>query len=226
MSTKLGSRCQDDFEMNLSYKVGDNPTNVDKNRKSFFSSLGVSENELAIPLQIHSATVLVVDAPGEFQECDALITDTNGIALVVTVADCVPIMLFDPGQKVIGIVHAGWRGTADKIVMRTVEKMQEKFGTETKNILAYIGPSAGSCCYEVSKDVAVKFENKIVPCNTTKIFVDLKKENAAQLQKQGVRAEDIEVSTHCTICENQLFHSYRRDGRTSGRMMAVMCQKP
>jgi copper oxidase (laccase) domain-containing protein len=104
--------------------------------------------------------------------------------------------------------------------------MQEEFKTDTKNILAFIGPSAGVCCYEVNQDVAVKFENKIVPYNKTKTFIDLKKENACQLNKMGVPARNLEVSTHCTICEKQLFHSYRRDGKRAGRMMAVICLKP
>ena len=111
------------------------------------------------------------------------------VALVVTIADCVPILLFDPIKKAIGAVHAGWRGTANAIVKRAICKMQEEFKTDTKNVLAFIGPSAGVCCYEVSEEVAVKFENKIVPYNKTKIFIDLKKENASQLQQQGVVSE-------------------------------------
>jgi len=226
MSTKLGSKNQTGFEMNCSYTVGDDPAIVETNRTSFFSLFGISINELAIPLQSHSDNVRTVDIPGKYAECDALITNASGVALVVTVADCVPILLFDPIKKAIGIVHAGWRGTADEIVKRTVEKMQEEFKTDTKNILAFIGPSAGVCCYEVNMDVAVKFENKIVPYNKTKTFIDLKKENASQLKKLGVLACNLEVSSHCTICEKQLFHSYRRDGKRAGRMMAVICLKP
>ena len=146
--------------MNLSYNVGDDPAIVERNRKSFFSSLGISNHELAIPGQIHSANVRRVDSPGEYQECDALITNVRGVALVVTIADCVPILLFDPIEKAIGVVHAGWRGTANAIVMQTIKKMQEEFKTDAKNILAFIGPSAGVCCYEVNMDVAVKFEKK------------------------------------------------------------------
>ncbi len=146
--------------------------------------------------------------------------------MLITIADCVPIMLFDPIQNVIGIAHAGWRGTANEIVKRAVYKIQEEFKTDTQNLLTFIGPSAGVCCYEVNEEVAVKFENKIVPCNTTKIFIDLKKENASQLTQLGVIAENIEISTHCTICEKHLFHSYRRDGKSAGRMMAVICLNP
>jgi YfiH family protein len=226
MSTKLGSRNRTGFEMNLSYKVGDDPATVEMNRKSFFSLFGISINELAIPLQSHSGNVRKVDVPGEYDECDALITNASGVALVITVADCVPILLFDPIKHAIGVVHAGWRGTANVIVKRAIEKMRGEFQTNAKDILAFIGPSAGVCCYQVNTDVAVKFDNKIVPYSKTKIFIDLKKENASQLKQLGVVASNLEISTHCTICEKQLFHSYRRDGKKAGRMMAVICLKP
>ena len=226
MSTKLGRKSQAGFEMNLSYKVGDDPATVEINRATFFSQFEIYNSEVAIPLQFHSANVCRVDKPGEYNNCDALITNASGVALVITVADCVPILLFDPIQKVIGIVHAGWKGTANAIVKRAIYKMQEEFKTETENVLAFIGPSAGVCCYEVSEEVAVKFENKIVPYDKAKIFVDLKKENAFQLQRQGVVPGNIEISELCTICEKQLFHSYRRDGKSAGRMMAVIYLKP
>jgi polyphenol oxidase len=225
MSTKLGSRNHTSDGMNLSYNVGDNPAIVEKNRTAFFSHFGISTNELAIPQQSHSENVRKVDTPGEYENCDALVTNSSNVALVVTVADCVPILLFDPIQKAIGAVHAGWRGTANVIVKRAIQKLQEEFKTNTKNILAFIGPSAGVCCYEVREDVAVKFKNKIVPYTKKKIFVDLKKENAYQLKQLGVPAGNIEISKHCTICERQLFHSYRREGKSAGRMMAGICME-
>jgi polyphenol oxidase len=226
MSTKLGRKNQAGFGMNLSYRVGDDPAVVEMNRKVFFSSRGITVSELAIPLQIHSYNVRRVDAPGEYEECDALVTNADGVALVVTIADCVPILLFDPIQKAIGVVHAGWRGTANSIIKRAVEHMLAEFKTESENILAFIGPSAGVCCYEVGADVAVKFDNKIVPYNEKKIFIDLKKENASQLLQLGVVAGNIEISTHCTICEKHVFHSHRREGKRAGRMMAFICMKP
>jgi YfiH family protein len=226
MSTKLGSDNQSSYEMNLSYNVGDDPAIVEMNRIVFFSQFGISSNELAIPFQSHSEIVRKVDKPGDYKNCDALVTDTNRVALVITIADCVPILLFDPIQNAIGAVHAGWRGTSNAIVKRAIHKMQEAFNTDTQNVHAFIGPSAGVCCYEVSEEIAVKFENKIVPYNKKKIFIDLKKENAFQLMQLGVVEGNIEISKHCTICEKQLFHSYRRDGKSAGRMMAVICLKP
>ena len=210
--------------MNLSYKVGDDPVTVQKNRAVFFSDLRVSEQQLANPHQVHSASVRTVTLPGEYEACDALITNRVGVALGVTIADCVPILLFDPVRKAIGIVHAGWRGTSQEIAVQTIEQMRKDFGVEPAHIRVFIGPSAGACCYEVGEDVAVKFKNKIVSFKTKRTFVDLKKENAAQFVCQGVNTKNIEVSRHCTICESGLFHSFRRDGATSGRMMAVICR--
>jgi hypothetical protein len=223
MSTRIGKANDTEFGINLSFNVGDNPTRVERNRRRFFTQVGISEHDLAVPLQCHSNSVLKVDTPGEYKECDALITNTTHVALVVTVADCVPILLFDPINKAIGAIHAGWRGTIGLIVKRAVEKMKAEFRTDAAQMFAYIGPSAGVCCYEVGREVAVMFGNKVVPYDKKKIFIDLKKENTHQLLQQGVLGNNIEVSTSCTICEKGLFHSYRRDGKKSGRMMAVIC---
>jgi YfiH family protein len=223
MSTKLGSTNRNGFEMNLSYNVGDDPSVVLRNRETFLSQIGISAGKLAVPVQCHSNTVLQIDAPGEYLQCDALVTNAHGVALAVTIADCVPILLLDSIHKAIGVVHAGWKGTAHEIVKQTIDKMKEAYHTNSAELLAFIGPSAGVCCYEVGEEVAVIFKNKIVPYKNKKIFLDLKNENKIQLQQQGILEGNIEVSTYCTICENELFHSHRRDGKKSGRMMAAIC---
>jgi YfiH family protein len=222
MSTRIGNESDAEFGINLSYNVGDNPTRVGRNRRIFFAQVGISEHDLAIPVQCHSNNVLKVDTPGEYRECDALITNTIHVALVVTVADCVPILLFDPINRAVGAIHAGWRGTIGLIVKRAVEKMKAEYSTDPAQMLAYIGPSAGVCCYEVGGEVAVMFGNKVVPFNKKKTFLDLKKENMFQLMQLGVLASNFEVSSSCTICERKMFHSFRRDGRKAGRMMAVI----
>lgn len=223
MSTKIGSTNRSKFPMNLSYKVGDDPKNVAESRKIFFSQLGVLEGELAHPIQCHSNTVLRIDSPGTYERCDALITNVKRLALVATVADCVPLFLFDPIHKAIGMVHAGWRGTVDEIAKCAIEKMRQEYQSESGQILAFIGPSAGVCCYEVGEEVAVMFKNKSVSYKEKRAFIDLKNENKLQLQQQGVVDSNIEVSPSCTICMQEVFHSFRRDGQKSGRMMATIC---
>jgi len=222
MSTKLESDPDRTFGMNLSYRVGDDPSLVKKNRDAFFARMDIVESELAVPLQCHSQRVLRVDKPGEYEGCDALVTNQMHLALAVVVADCVPLLLVDPVHHAVGAVHAGWRGTAGKIVPRAVEKMKTEYQTDPEQLKVFIGPSAGKCCYEVGEEVAVMFGDKLVSYSKKKYFLDLKGENEAQLRQQGVDARNIEMSDSCTICERQVFHSYRRDGKSSGRMMAVI----
>jgi YfiH family protein len=221
MSTRRGCDPSERFGMNLGSPIGDEPKNVAANKKIFFAHFGLSEKNLALPLQCHSTTVCAIIAPGQYEACDALITLQQHIILAVTIADCVPIMLLDPIIPAVGIVHAGWRGTSGGIVQKTVVKMIQEYKTDPAQVLAFIGPSAGKCCYEVGNEVAVMFGKKSVPFNKT--FLDLKNENMLQLLQVGVKAEHIEVSAFCTICEKELFHSFRRDGRNAGRMMAFIC---
>jgi polyphenol oxidase len=223
MSMKLGSDAGSKFGMNMSYKVGDENERIKNNRDKFFSQFGLSERNLAVPLQCHSNRVVKVEAPGEYGDCDALITNVQQVALAVTIADCVPLLLYDPQKRAVGVVHAGWRGTSRFIIQQAVEMMEKEYHTVPTSLLVFIGPSAGVCCYEVGRDVAVMFRKKNVHYEKKRIFLDLKKENMAQLLEKGVLEDHIEVSPYCTICENELFHSYRRDGRRAGRMMAVIC---
>jgi len=146
MSTRLNGEEAADQGVNRRTGTSGGLSHIDPNRNTLCAHLGFSEHELAIPLQCHSHTVLRVKCPGEYNNCDALVTDEKRVALSVTTADCVPILLFDPIHRSIGAVHAGWRGTADAIVQRTLEIMREEFNSDPIHILAYIGPSAGACC--------------------------------------------------------------------------------
>jgi YfiH family protein len=188
-----------------------------------FSKLDLNENMMAFPKQCHSVNILKIEEPGEYERCDALITDARLVAVAVKTADCVPVLIYDPDHRSAAAVHAGWRGTAGKIVKNTIEEMRKYFGTRSSRVKVYIGPSAGPCCYEVGEEVAVLFDNKLVSCNGKKISVDLKQENFLQLQDIGVPAGSIEMSRHCTICGEKLFHSFRRDGIKSGRMITAIC---
>jgi len=163
----------------------------------------------------------MVGGAGEYESCDGLITNTADLPLVVTVADCLPVVLFEPEKAVLGHVHAGWRGSARKIVERTVETMRREFGTSPDSMVAFLGPSAGVCCYEVGGEMAEVFPSDELERRNNKMFLNLKKANVDQLLACGLRRENIEVSNLCTICAPDLFHSFRRDGNQSGRMMSV-----
>ena len=221
MSTRSGGVSPEPFGMNLSFRVGDDPANVAENRKRFFGSLGFSDSGSAIPHQCHSSSIQVVSQPGEYESCDGLVTQITDLPLVVTVADCLPIVLYDPTQPVLALIHAGWRGTAQGIAAEAVEVMVKQCGANADEIIAFLGPSAGVCCYEVGGKVAEVFSLDQIEQREDRLYLNLKKANADQLLGSGVKIENIEISPYCTICTPQFFHSHRRDRNKAGRMMAV-----
>ena len=222
VSTRLGGVSPEPLGMNLSYNVGDDPVNVDANRARFFGSLEISLDRLAIPRQVHSSTVRRADAPGAYDATDGLLTDRRNLWLVVSVADCTPVFVFDKQQNVVAAFHAGWRGSAAGIVGRGVETMKAEYNSHPSDLFAFIGPSAGSCCYEVGAEVAEQFDGNIVLKRNGSLYVDLKKESRRQLLEGEIPENQIETSKYCTICGDKLFHSHRRERERSGRMMGVI----
>ncbi|MBI5472908.1 MAG: peptidoglycan editing factor PgeF [Ignavibacteriae bacterium] len=222
MSTRRGGVSPASLGMNLSFSVGDDEENVVRNRELFFSRLGIRLNELAIPRQIHSATLHCVERPGAVSDCDGLLTASRRVFLCVSVADCVPVLLYDTRQRVIAGIHAGWRGTSAFIAQRGVEMLVSEFASNPSDVHAFVGPSASSCCYSVGNEVADAFDPRFVEKRNGSTYVNLKQANFDQLVRAGVPNQNIETSPLCTISERELLHSYRRDKERSGRMMAVI----
>jgi polyphenol oxidase len=208
--------------MNLSFNVGDDPVHVRANRDSFLRELRIKEEELAIPRQVHSSTVMRADRPGSYPDCDGLVTDKPRVFLSVSTADCIPLFIVDREKKVIAAIHSGWRGTVAAIAVQGVRKMIEEYGADPRAMSAYVGPAASVCCYAVSPDLASRFESRFVREVEGKLHVDLKGTVLNQLQSAGISPSSIDVNPLCTISEPSLFHSYRRDGAKSGRMMGVI----
>ena len=222
MSTRSGGVSVEPLGLNLSFRVGDIRERVIENRKLFFEALPVDSRSVAFPLQCHSTTVKNINVPGEYPECDALTTSRTGLALAITIADCVPILLFDPKRRAAAAVHAGWRGSAGRILEKTLTVMSEEYGVDPQDILAFIGPSAHSCCYDVGQEVAEQFPAAFrIPGPDGKFFIALSEFNKQQLVDCGVPPDAVEIHPHCTICDNH-YHSFRRDGDASGRMVAVI----
>jgi YfiH family protein len=222
VSTRRGGVSPEPFGMNLSFSVGDEVANVRDNRRMFFEAVGCNERSLAQPRQGHSANTAVALEAGWYDKADALITNRPGLWLGISVADCLPVFLVDPVRKAVGAVHAGWRGTVGRIVQNAVRSMQRHYGCEGADLLAYLGPSARACCYEVGPEVATQFNQEVVERRDGAIFLDLVKENVRQLTHLGVLWKHIEVSDLCTITETDLLHSYRREGSRSGRMLGLI----
>lgn len=222
MSTRLGGVSAGSFGMNLSFSVGDDPAAVQENRKRFFAAAGVPEDRVVFQRQVHSHTVRCVDTPGALDETDGVCTATPGLFLCVTIADCVPVFLYDPGIPAVGVVHAGWRGTVGEIARRGVEIMTETYAVVPSRMRAYIGPSAGVCCYAVGEEVWSRLPATCIVDADGVRKADLKKANRELLIAAGLPPESVLVDPACTICGADLYHSHRRDAAASGRMMGVI----
>ncbi len=202
---------------------------VSKNRKKICKILNLSEKKIVVPKQEHTNNVKIINNSNEdITQTDGVITANPDIVFLLQFADCAPIILYEPDQKVVGIIHAGWKGTAGRIICNAVKKFEDNFDIKPKNILASIGPTIGQCCYPVSKDVYSKLKNSvnISSCQAfkkthydDKIYVDLKKLNQRQLLEVGV--ENIDISVFCTSCNNDLFFSYRAEHGKTGRHSAI-----
>jgi YfiH family protein len=184
--------------------------------------------ETATLKQIHSDIVHTIDgpcSPKELGSGDALATATPDVTVSIRTADCVPILLVDPQSKSVAAVHAGWKGTQQQIVRRTVDAIIREFGAKASNIHAAIGPAIGPCCYEVSQDVAEQFAAYLPEwTGMGKTHLHLTQFNRWQLIEAGVPVQNIDLDEPplCTRCEATLFESFRRDGAQSGRMHAVI----
>ena len=165
--------------------------------------------------------------PSDIKDTDGLVTNVKNLPLVIFYADCVPVLLYDPVKKVIAAVHAGWRGTVNNIAGKAVRVMSENFGCNPADILAAIGPSIASCCFETGKDVAEEFIfagfNECIFYKNDSIYIDLQHSNELFLQKEGVN--NITISMLCTKCRCDEFFSHRGCGADTGRMALIACLK-
>lgn len=222
-STRNGGVSPEPYRLNMSFSVGDDSTSVMENQRRFLNHLGIRVEDLAIPKQVHGDIVLRVLKPGVYENCDALITNEKNVFLRITVADCLPIFLFDPVSQSVAAVHAGWRGCIHQIVQKTIIRMTKEFSAKLGAMRVYIGPSARSCCYEVGDEVAGQFDQRFLIQKTQgRPHLDMLGFTLTLLTDAGIEHSCIEISPHCTICTPSLFHSYRRDGAKSGRMMGVI----
>jgi hypothetical protein len=175
--------------------------------------------------QVHSNRVL--NAAGLTDRCcdgDGLISDVVGESVGVRTADCVPILLLDSEHRAVAVVHAGWRGTADGILLRALEAMRTQFETQTETVHAAIGPAIQVCCYEVGPEVTARFVSLFPewPADPGRRKVDLPEANRRHLLSVGVDSDRIHDCGLCTYCLPDLFFSYRRDPQDPGRMLSAI----
>lgn len=239
VTTRRGGVSEGPFSsLNLGTKTGDDPQRVVCNSNKLFSHLRWDPFSVVIPNQAHGKNVVMITrerwntdrAPHDriLSGVDGLTTKEKGMLLVIKVADCIPVFLYDPASPAISLIHAGWRGTASGIIEQGVSEMEASFGTNPKTIQAGIGPGIGGCCYEVKEDVREAFINQNLDDSLrqigadNKIFLDLKKAIFLELINRGLHQDNIEIAPECTFCNPDLFFSHRRDNGQTGRMAAVI----
>lgn len=182
--------------------------------------------------QVHGIDVLIIDDQNNMEinmlERDGLITNKKGMAICTYHADCVPIYFYDSAKEVIALAHAGWKGTLRNINRVIIENMIEKFNCNIEDISVAIGPSIGSCCYEIGHDVEKLFKDEypnysdIIIYKNNKIHLNLWKVNKINLLKLGIKDENIYESNFCTSCNIDKLYSYRKEKGTKNRMIAAI----
>lgn len=228
--------------LNLGGSVGDDPANVSENLRRFAAEAGVSA-PFATVQQVHGDRVVTARAsarglawfetpetplpPCEI-EADGVI-GLDGAVVGVRTADCVPILLFDPASGAAAAVHAGWRGTAARIVGKAVERLGRDHGARPSELLAAIGPAIGPCCYEVGGDLADRFEallgGMVVNRAPPAPHLDLLAANRRWLEEAGMLADRIDDLRACTACDAGRFFSHRRDAGRTGRHLSVIASR-
>ncbi|MFO7526839.1 MAG: peptidoglycan editing factor PgeF [Ignavibacteriaceae bacterium] len=225
ISTRIGLNREAPYSFNLSVNVGDDLNNVLENRKAFFDRLGFNENEMVFQNQIHSDIISVVDSPGNCGESDSLITSQTNLMLVITIADCTPVLIYDAENHVIAAVHSGWRGAENQILKKTLLRMNHLFNSNGQNLYVYLGPSISQVNYEVGKEIAELFDKNFIINLKGKYFLDVASLNYHFLIDFGVKPNNIQKSVLCTYQMKDLLHSFRRDGDKSGRSVAVIAMR-
>ncbi len=237
-TTRFGGVSSGIFDsLNIAIKEGETEDNVRRNLDILATALGFRRENLVCTRQTHSDIVRVVDAGDrrgcfhrDYPECDGLVTNTPGLALMIYTADCTPLLFHDPVTGAIGAAHAGWRGTAAAIGAKTVAAMVEHFGCRPEDIRAAIGPNIGFCHFETDSDVPqamlAAFGPEAEPFIRSvgdKYYLDLKQINALSLRRAGLR--HIEISEECTVCQCHRFWSHRATRGQRGSQGAVILRK-
>ncbi|HHT17240.1 MAG TPA: peptidoglycan editing factor PgeF [Papillibacter sp.] len=223
--------------LNLGRGLGDDPKALKENYARVSCAVGFEADRFVFSRQVHGDTVrpcTAVDAlPPEGDvpyEADGLITNEKNVPLVISVADCVPILLYDPVRGAVGAVHAGWRGTVQDIAAKAVRRLAAEYGSRPEDIRAALGPSISLCCFETGPEVAKAVSALLGPRGAEfalprgdKYMVDLKGINAHRLEDAGLSPENIDISHLCTSCRCETFWSHRKTkGKRGGQAALIM----
>jgi len=224
-STKLGLQRKKPFYFNVSSSVGDDPQIITENREKFFNELELNSESVAFQKQVHGNEIAFVKSGGFCGESDAMLTDKNNIGLAISTADCCAVFIYDPVNKVIAGVHSGWRGTNKAILLKVLQTLSNEFDSAPGDLNCYLSPSISGANYEVGVEVADQFDlNYLIQVNG-KYLLDIPKINEDILLNYGVSPHNMQVSKLCSYEYSSILHSYRRDGKKSGRALGVIAMR-
>jgi len=235
-STRNGGVSRGSFaSLNFGLKGGDDPDRVRLNAQRLGTCVGFDAARLFRVRQVHGDRVVQISvgqgpADVQQQEADALVTAHQGTAVGVATADCVPVLLAQPGGRVVGAAHAGWRGIVAGVLPAVVRRLRGMIDPgASERLLAAVGPCIGPCCYEVGADVARQFARMpgVVIPGSPRPHLDLVRAAQQSLLEAGLTPEQISVPVGlCTRCQRDLFFSYRRDGDATGHHLSVVLASP
>jgi polyphenol oxidase len=219
------------MSLNLGSLVGDDPKHVVENRRRLFHSIDRPPDSLFDVWQVHGTHIICADTPRSLtaphQKADGILTDNPAVTLLMRFADCVPVLLYDPLHRAVGLVHAGWQGTVNKVAAAAIQAMQAAYDSRPEDVVAAIGPSIGPDHYEVGPDVAGEVErafgedaSQLLPTDKGAVGFDLWAANKLVLETAGVRC--IEVAGICTACHPIDWYSHRGEKGQTGRFGVVI----
>ena len=233
-STRRGGHSKGNYgAFNINRYCGDEPQAIAQNREALCRLLGISDDRLVMPHQVHLTEVVAIDKafldlPADEQQqrlegVDAVMTNVGRVCIGVSTADCIPVLLYDPAHQAVCAVHAGWRGTVQRIVTVAVGKMAQAYGSCPQQLMAQIGPGISLDSFEVGDEVyeafvKAGFEMPPISRHDAKWHIDLPLCNRLQLEASGVPSHHIAMSPDCTFRQPETWFSARRLGIQSGRI--------
>ena len=242
-STRHGGCSKGNYAgFNINRYCGDNEEDVCENRRALCQTLGISDDHLILPHQVHGTRTVMIDRTflalsaierqKALEGVDALMTNLQGVCIGVSTADCIPVLLFDMENRAVCAIHAGWRGTVKRIAVKALQAMSHAYGTQPQQVIAQIGPGIHLDSFEVGDEVYDAFTNegfhmpaiskRYLSYNGTgeKWHIDLPNCNRLQLLSAGLESPNIKVSTVCTFQQADDYFSARRLGISSGRIFS------
>lgn len=225
--------------LNMGLHVGDRNELVLENRSRFLAVFEAQLDNVVCCQQVHGNVVTRVDRndlgrgarqlSAAIPNSDAMITNERGLYLLSFYADCVPVYLYDPVNRAIGIAHCGWKGTMGRIALHTLAALQKEYGTSAPEVQVFIGPGIGPCCFQIQPDLAEKVNaefpslHDIITYNDNESCNwDLQATNRKLLMEIGVQASHISTCEICTACHTDIFYSHRREKGKTGRLGALI----